>query len=261
MNATATALRQRGAVSLLSRGSAAVVRQSQSHPQQLWCYYSRSGSNPHGPPLSQAGFHTIALGTGTGRTRNNTTDDDPQEKDPRRLLSERGYHASARQDRTAVTVILGLGALSATSYAAATAVRAWNEYQASLPNEPPPPEPAAGDDEASQQSSNQQQQETTNSSSSSEQAASGPRGNIFKEWFGVGVGAKYYEGGFEDVMTRREAALILGVRESSDPKRIKDAHRKLLILNHPDTGGSTYLSGKINEAKEMLLKGRMKQRG
>jgi len=56
-------------------------------------------------------------------------------------------------------------------------------------------------------------------------------------------------------MTPREAALILGVRESSTAKRIKESHRKLLILNHPDTGGSTYLSGKVNEAKELLLKG------
>ena len=57
-------------------------------------------------------------------------------------------------------------------------------------------------------------------------------------------------------MTRREAALILGIRESSSTARIKDAHRKLLILNHPDTGGSTYMTHKINEAKELLLKGR-----
>ncbi|EED92609.1 dnaj-like protein, partial [Thalassiosira pseudonana CCMP1335] len=64
---------------------------------------------------------------------------------------------------------------------------------------------------------------------------------------------RYYEGGFEEQMTRKEAALILGVRESSTPKRIKEAHRKLLILNHPDTGGSTYIAGKINEAKELLL--------
>jgi DnaJ homolog subfamily C member 19 len=72
----------------------------------------------------------------------------------------------------------------------------------------------------------------------------------------MSVGSKYYEGGFEEKMTRKEAALILGVRESSASKRIKEAHRKLLILNHPDTGGSTFLSGKLNEAKELLLKGK-----
>ena len=84
----------------------------------------------------------------------------------------------------------------------------------------------------------------------------GKRENIFASFFNISVGAKYYEGGFEEQMTRKEAALILGVRESSASKRIKEAHRKLLILNHPDTGGSTYMAGKINEAKELLLKGK-----
>ena len=44
----------------------------------------------------------------------------------------------------------------------------------------------------------------------------------------------FYDGPFEDVMTRREAALILGVRESASAERIRNAHRKLLILN-PNT--------------------------
>ncbi|KAF0685084.1 Aste57867_22958 [Aphanomyces stellatus] len=66
----------------------------------------------------------------------------------------------------------------------------------------------------------------------------------------------FYDGPFEDKMTRREAALILGVRESASPDRIRNAHRKLLIANHPDTGGSTFLSTKINEAKELLLGGK-----
>ncbi|KAE9034508.1 hypothetical protein PR003_g10089 [Phytophthora rubi] len=65
----------------------------------------------------------------------------------------------------------------------------------------------------------------------------------------------FYDGPFEDKMTRREAALILGVRESASEERIRNAHRKLLILNHPDTGGSTFLATKINQAKEMLLNG------
>ncbi len=36
-------------------------------------------------------------------------------------------------------------------------------------------------------------------------------------------------------------------RESSDAKRIKQAHRKILIANHPDKGGSPYMASKVNE--------------
>lgn len=67
-------------------------------------------------------------------------------------------------------------------------------------------------------------------------------------------GTKFYAGGFKDDMDRREAALILGLRENADKQRIREHHRRMLRLNHPDTGGSTYISTKINEAKDMLLK-------
>ncbi|KAK7345598.1 hypothetical protein VNO77_16204 [Canavalia gladiata] len=64
---------------------------------------------------------------------------------------------------------------------------------------------------------------------------------------------RFYEGGFQASMTRREAALILGVREHTPTDKIKEAHRRVMVANHPDAGGSHYLASKINEAKDMLL--------
>mmetsp|Transcript_33061 Transcript_33061/g.76572 ORF Transcript_33061/g.76572 Transcript_33061/m.76572 type:complete len:125 (-) Transcript_33061:317-691(-) len=60
--------------------------------------------------------------------------------------------------------------------------------------------------------------------------------------------------GFESPMTRAEAKLILNLKESNPAKdSIREAHRKLLVANHPDKGGSTYVASKINEAKEIML--------
>lgn len=65
---------------------------------------------------------------------------------------------------------------------------------------------------------------------------------------------RFYPGGFEHTMTRREAALILGVREHAVLEKIKEAHRRVMVANHPDSGGSHYLASKINEAKDVLLR-------
>ncbi|EOY07764.1 hypothetical protein QUC31_011165 [Theobroma cacao] len=64
---------------------------------------------------------------------------------------------------------------------------------------------------------------------------------------------RFYEGGFQPIMTKREAALILGVRESTPAEKIREAHRRVMVANHPDAGGSHYLASKINEAKDMML--------
>ncbi|CAI8602645.1 unnamed protein product [Vicia faba] len=64
---------------------------------------------------------------------------------------------------------------------------------------------------------------------------------------------KFYEGGFHAIMNKREAARILGVRTTTPTDKIKEAHRRVMIANHPDAGGSNYLASKINEAKDMML--------
>ncbi|KAI4329943.1 hypothetical protein MLD38_028268 [Melastoma candidum] len=64
---------------------------------------------------------------------------------------------------------------------------------------------------------------------------------------------RFYPGGFQATMNRREAALILGVRDHAVTDKIKEAHRRVMMANHPDAGGSHYLASKINEAKDLLL--------
>ena len=88
---------------------------------------------------------------------------------------------------------------------------------------------------------------------------------------GKGPAEQWVKGGFRQKMDRTEAMAILGLKYVSPPNRayvihvsdrdspalrtkLKDAHRHIMLANHPDRGGSPYLASKINEAKDMLEK-------
>ena len=181
------------------------------------------------------------------------------------------YSTTPSPERGAA-IVMTLGAIAATAKAGQYAVQGYNEWkevrdlemreQEKLRKENGGGEQDTQDDadgaskDGGASTKNNNKQSTNENTNTTTGGTNEKRENIFAKFFDLSVGSKYYEGGFEDKMTRKEAALILGVRESSAPKRIKEAHRKLLILNHPDTGGSTFIAGKINEAKELLLKGK-----
>ncbi|KAF8440440.1 hypothetical protein L210DRAFT_3612335 [Boletus edulis BED1] len=66
---------------------------------------------------------------------------------------------------------------------------------------------------------------------------------------------QWVKGGFKAKMDRKEAIAILGLKDGPTLRnKMKDAHRHVMLANHPDRGGSPYLASKINEAKELLEK-------
>ena len=68
--------------------------------------------------------------------------------------------------------------------------------------------------------------------------------NSFKEQGGAS--------GF-DSMTRKEAYQILGLEPGASQEEIHQAWRRLVKAVHPDSGGSAFLTAKVNAARDLLL--------
>jgi len=72
---------------------------------------------------------------------------------------------------------------------------------------------------------------------------------------GKGAAEQWAKGGFKAKMDRKEAIAILGLKDGPILRtKLKDAHRQIMLSNHPDRGGAPYLASKINEAKDFLEK-------
>jgi hypothetical protein len=54
-------------------------------------------------------------------------------------------------------------------------------------------------------------------------------------------------------MSRQEAFAVLGLSPNASDDDVRAAYHRLMVQNHPDHGGSSYLASKINEARDVLL--------
>ena len=57
----------------------------------------------------------------------------------------------------------------------------------------------------------------------------------------------------KEVMTKKEALEILGLDENATKDDIIKSHQKLIKKNHPDIGGSDWVTKKLNKARDILL--------
>jgi DnaJ family protein C protein 19 len=175
------------------------------------------------------------------------------------LLLTRSYSSSLAKQTSMELIIFG-SVIAGGAIAGQAALSAYTRYQANKPKPTPEELAKAAAEEASRMEARAKaekdelegkttKKQSASSSSSSEKKA---EPSMFASWFA----RNFYDGGFEEKMSKREAALILGIRESAPVEKVKEAHRRILLANHPDRGGSAFVSAKVNEAKDLLLKGK-----
>ncbi len=87
----------------------------------------------------------------------------------------------------------------------------------------------------------------------------GPGGRAGGRAGGAGAGGAGQAGGRtgprSGAMTREEAYQVLGLQPGASEADIRAAHRRLMRGAHPDSGGSDWLASRINQARDLLLRG------
>jgi hypothetical protein len=87
---------------------------------------------------------------------------------------------------------------------------------------------------------------------------------LWRRWHQGGLGASGFGAGAgspggtppprrSSTMTRSEAFEVLGLKPGASDDEIHAAHRRLMRMAHPDTGGSDWLASRINQARDVLL--------
>ncbi len=54
-------------------------------------------------------------------------------------------------------------------------------------------------------------------------------------------------------MSKKEALEIPGLREGASKEQIISRHQNLVKKNHPDLGGSDWVTKKLNQTRDILL--------
>tara|TARA_B100000989_G_scaffold279393_1_gene241962 strand:+ start:1384 stop:1830 length:447 start_codon:yes stop_codon:yes gene_type:complete len=64
---------------------------------------------------------------------------------------------------------------------------------------------------------------------------------------------KKYSSQSKKTMTRNQALEILGLKDGASREQIINNYNKLIKKNHPDLGGSEWITKQLNQARDILL--------
>ena len=64
---------------------------------------------------------------------------------------------------------------------------------------------------------------------------------------------KINQNDYKQKMSLRESYELLGIDENAPLEVIIKSHKELIRKLHPDKGGSSYLSARVNEARDIIL--------